>query len=92
MKNQEPTRPIPAALLADANGYEQEIFENRIKRGFPTLFRTRTGVLIRISWSQASRVFVVTNAVTTALTSTAKVAFRLVAQLNEMPEQIEVAA
>ena len=86
MKNQSPIRPLPAAFLADCKGAEQGILENRIKRGFPTYFRTRSGTLICISWSERFKEFKISNSVTVATAFTAQAAFRFVAQINEMPE------
>jgi len=92
MRNQNPIRPLPAAVLADANGYEQGILESRIKRGFPTYFRLRSGVVVRISWSQSARRFLISNSVCEAWANNAQVAFSLVARMNRMSDQIEVAA
>ena len=92
MKELGAVKPLPAAVLADSNEREQEILANRIKRDIPTYFRTRSGILIRISWSKKEHGFRISNSVSVAWAATAKVAFGLVAKLNEMPDQIEVAA
>lgn len=79
-----PNRIAPAAVISDLNWHQQNALENRIKRGFPALFRTRSGLLIRVSWSEADSVFRITNAVSHATTYTAKAAYRFISQLNEM--------
>ena len=74
----------PAAIIADLSWNQQNALENRIKRGFPAYFRTQVGVLVRVSWSETESAFKLSNAVSNATTYTAKAAYRLISQLNQM--------
>ena len=78
-----PNRIAPAAVLADLNWHQQNALEKRIRKGTPAYFRTRSGILIKVTWSETDLAFKLSNAVSNATTYTAKAAYRFITQINE---------
>ena len=92
MNQRDIIRPIPAAVLADLSSRDRTFLENRIKRGFQPVFRTRAGHLIGVKWSTKGQEFLISNSVSTATAWTSKAAFSFIAMMNKAVDQSEVAA